>query len=126
MLLLLSLITSSLVANSKWAVIELKDDGGEVEEDQVDLGEDGRLAQDQNIHEKEGDPAAGDYDTGDPFFDDNSFFDESSSSLSSSSSSSSSESLHKPESESPPKSSYGILKNHCKGELPTALNWFFF
>ena len=49
MLLLLSLITSSLVANSKWAVIELKDDGGEVEEDQVDLGGDGRLAQDQNI-----------------------------------------------------------------------------
>ena len=119
MLLLLSLITSSLVANSKWAVIELKDGGGEVEEDQVDLG-DGRLAQDQNIHEKEGDPAAGDYDTGDPFFDDNSFFDESSLSSSSSSSSSSSES------ESPPKSSYGILKNHCKGELPTALNWFFF
>ena len=41
----------------------------------------------------------------------------------SSSSSSSSES----ESESPPpESSYIILKNHCKGERPTALNWYFF
>ena len=80
MLLLLSLITSSLVANSKWAVIELKDngggDGGEVEEDQVDLGGDGRLAQDQNIHEKEGDVAAGDRNHNDYTFSDdsNSFF----------------------------------------------------
>ena len=79
MLLLLSLITSSLVANSKWAVIELKDngggDGGEVEEDQVDLG-DGRLAQDQNIHKKEADAPAGDRNHNDyGFFDDsNSFF----------------------------------------------------
>ena len=79
MLLLLSLITSSLVANSKWAVIELKDngggDGGEVEEDQVDLG-DGKLAQDQNIHEKEGDAGAGNRNHND-YFDDsssNSFF----------------------------------------------------
>ena len=38
-------------------------------------------------------------------------------------SSSSSES----ESESPPpESSYIILKNHCKGERPTAFNWYFF
>ena len=76
MLLLRSLITSSLDANSKWAVIELKDDGGEVEEDQVDLGGDGRLAQDQNIHEKEADAAAGDRNHNDyTFFDDsNSFF----------------------------------------------------
>ena len=45
----------------------------------------------------------------------------------SSSSSSSSESLPKSESESPPpESSYIILKNHCKGERPTALNWYFF
>ena len=79
MLLLLSLITSSLVANSKWAVIELKDngggDGGEVEEDQVDLG-DGKLAQDQNIHEKEADAAAGDRNHNDYTFSDdsNSFF----------------------------------------------------
>ena len=79
MLLLLSLITSSYVANSKWAVIELKDngggDGGEVEEDQVDLG-DGRLAQDQNIHEKEADAAAGDRNHNDYTFSDdsNSFF----------------------------------------------------
>ena len=80
MLLLRSLITSSLVANSKWAVIELKDngggDGGEVEEDQVDLGGDGRLAQDQNIHVKEGDAGAGNRNHND-YFDDsssNSFF----------------------------------------------------
>ena len=80
LLLLLSLITSSLVANSKWAVIELKDngggDGGEVEEDQVDLGGDGRLAQDQNIHEKKADVAAGDRNHNDYTFSDdsNSFF----------------------------------------------------
>ena len=82
LLLLLSLITSSLVANSKWAVIELKDngggDGGEVEEDQVDLGGDGRLAQDQNIqiHGKEADAAAGDRNHNDYTFSDdsNSFF----------------------------------------------------
>ena len=78
MLLLLPIITSSLFANSKWAVIELNDDGnqGKAMEGLVDLGGDGRLAQDQNIHKKEADAAAGDRNHNDyGFFDDsNSFF----------------------------------------------------
>ena len=67
MLLLLPFITSSLFANSKWAVIELNDDGnqGKAMEGLVDLGGDGRLAKNQNIHEKEGDAGAGDHNHND-------------------------------------------------------------
>ena len=62
-LLLLPVITSSFLANSKWATIELKDDGDlrEADEDLTNLGGDGRLAQEQNIHEKEGDAGARDH-----------------------------------------------------------------
>ena len=67
MLLLLPIITSSLFANSKWAVIELNDDGdqGKAMEGLVDLGGDGRLAKNQNIHEKEGYAGAGDHNHND-------------------------------------------------------------
>ena len=66
-LLLLPLITSSFFVNSKLAMIELKDDGDlrEADEDLTKFGGDGRLAQDQNIHEKEGDAGAGDHNHND-------------------------------------------------------------
>ena len=48
-------------------MIELKDDGDlrETDEDLIKFGGDGRLAQDQNIHEKEGDAGAGDHNHND-------------------------------------------------------------